>query len=139
MKNSHQGINYLLTFMDVNPKEVKEVNICLFVIMNTFNEICPNVPLRKAIIFSSIKCLEDYLQKFRVVNKVQSDHGRQFNNKRCINYLRNNNITSVFSPVRRPNSSMVERVHNEIGWFSRTYCYSNHRNWNKLIPIIIKY
>lgn len=106
--------------------------------MDTFTKFVQACPVKKATTESATRALNDYLVRFGTVNKVQSDHGTQFNNKRWIQMLEERYIKPIFSPVGRPNSNIVERVHKEIKRCLRTYCNKNYKEWTKFIPLVVE-
>jgi transposase InsO family protein len=67
---------------------------------------------------------------------IQSDHETQFYNARWIKHLEDNEITAIFSAIRRPQSNLAERENKEINRCLSTYCHANQRNWARYIPII---
>lgn len=133
------------------PKEQLSVDLCgplpkskyegryIFVIMSTYLKFGQIYALPRATTTSIIKTINKYILKFGKIDRIQSNHGTQFQNQRWIIYLQNLNIVPIFSPIRIPHSNMMERVNKEVMRCLQTYCHNNNKKWARYLPLVTEW
>ena len=67
---------------------------------------------------------------------MHSDHGTQFTAKAWINKLKKENVISVLSSIRHPQSNIVERTNQNVGTFFRILANQQHNSWKKFVALI---
>lgn len=50
--------------------------------------------------------------------------------------MENENIKTIFSAIRHPQSNTIERVNRELSQFFRVSIKNNHKNWANYLKII---
>lgn len=112
----------------------------LLVTLDTFSKFVKLYTLRRATSKAIIRCIfQDYIPKYGMVQRIQTDHGTQFTATEWEVELSSHNIKHIYSPVRRPHSNMVERINKELGRCLRTYCHDKHKSWVDYIPMLNTY
>lgn len=82
------------------------------------------------------KIFDEYVPVYGRHNRIQTDHGTQFTSRIWLSKLKEEQIGSVVSSIRHPQSNLVERVNKEIGRFLRTIELPKHTAWPSWIPFI---
>lgn len=73
--------------------------------------------------------LNKYIPKYGNVEKILTDQGKQFQNRRWHEELEKHNIQAILTSIRRPQGNLAERVNKEVGRLFRTYCHLEHSKW----------
>jgi len=73
------------------------------------------------------KLLNHYFLPVIKPKLILSDKGSQFRSPVWLKKLKENDVTTRFSPIRHPESNPTERVMRELSKFFRIYCPGNHK------------
>ena len=99
LPRSKGGVQYIFTTIDVFSK---------FVVL---------YPMRKATTYMALKrIIGHYINNYGKPLKILSDHGTQFTSKKWVETLRRENIKTIYSSIRHPQSNPDERIH-RVGSF----------------------
>ncbi|KAL7297003.1 hypothetical protein TKK_0009436 [Trichogramma kaykai] len=127
-----EGPNELLSidFIGPFPSGIKDYRYILVTVdvFTKFVQLYSIVKATSHIVFNRI--IDDYVKKYGVIKRIQSDRGSQFTSKTWRKAMQNQGIEIVFSSIRHPQSNLVQRYNKEIGRFLSTLVGRKHKTWS---------
>lgn len=111
----------------------------LVVITDAFTKYVSLYPVGRPTTDAVLKVvLDKYVPKHGQIQKLLSDQGKQFTNKRWSCELEKNNIKAILTAIRRPQGNLAERVNRELARLFRTYCNVNQSKWPEYLEMFEK-